>query len=143
MSRGKSVLMGVVALAAAWPAAVLAGGPAKEPPKEPIVVTMDRAKVMRIPAPADNGYGIPEGLVFGLPCECKNGTFTLIKGLEIDEYSKGKIAITLKELEAERAKVRRLRDALRIAQCYIEKDADDAQEREDAAIIAAAIAKAT
>lgn len=53
MSRGKSVLMGVVALAAAWPAAVLAEGPAKAPPKEPIVVTMDRAKVMRIPAPAD------------------------------------------------------------------------------------------
>ncbi len=60
---------------------------------------------MGIPAPADNGYGIPEGLVFGLPCECKNGTFTLIKGLEIDEYSKGKIAITLKELEDERAAV--------------------------------------
>ena len=60
---------------------------------------------MGIPAPADNGYGIPEGVVFGLPCECKGGSFTLIKGLEIDEYSKGKIANTLKELEDERAAV--------------------------------------
>jgi malate dehydrogenase len=61
---------------------------------------------MGIPAPADNGYGIPEGIVFGFPCECKNGSFALIKGLEIDEYSKGKIAITLKELEDERAAVK-------------------------------------
>ena len=61
---------------------------------------------MGIPAPADNGYGIPEGIVFGFPCECKNGGFTLIKGLEIDEYSRGKIAITLKELEDERAAVK-------------------------------------
>jgi malate dehydrogenase len=60
---------------------------------------------MGIPAPADNGYGIPEGLVFGLPCKCENGGFSLIKGLEIDEYSRGKIAATLKELESERAAV--------------------------------------
>jgi malate dehydrogenase len=60
---------------------------------------------MGIPAPADNGYGIPEGLVFGLPCECKGGNFTLIKGLEIDAYAKSKIAATLKELEDERAAV--------------------------------------
>ena len=38
--------------------------------------------------------------------QCKGGKFTLIKGLEIDEYSKGKIALTLKELtdEAEAVK---------------------------------------
>jgi malate dehydrogenase len=66
----------------------------------------DEWVTMGIPAPADNGYGIPEGIVFGFPCECKNGSFALIKGLEIDEYSKAKIAITLKELEDERAAVK-------------------------------------
>ena len=60
---------------------------------------------MGIPAPADNGYGIPEGLVFGFPCKCENGGFSLIKGLEIDDYSRGKIEATLKELEGERAAV--------------------------------------
>ncbi|MDR2165964.1 MAG: malate dehydrogenase [Zoogloeaceae bacterium] len=60
---------------------------------------------MGIPAPTDNGYGIPEGLVFGLPCTCENGGFSLIRGLEIDDYSKGKIEATLKELESERAAV--------------------------------------
>ena len=57
--------------------------------------------------PSDGSYGIPEGVVFGFPCECKGGQFKIIQGLEIDEYSKGKIAITLKELEDERAACRR------------------------------------
>ena len=65
----------------------------------------DQWVTMGIPAPADNGYGIPEGIVFGFPCECKGGNFTLIKGLEIDEYSKGKIALTLKELTYEKEAV--------------------------------------
>jgi len=60
---------------------------------------------MGVPAPADNGYGVPEGLVFGFPCKCENGSFSLIKGLEIDAYSKGKMDATLKELEDERAAV--------------------------------------
>jgi malate dehydrogenase len=61
---------------------------------------------MGIPAPADNGYGIPEGLIFGFPCEAKgDGKYSLVKGLEIDEYSRGKIDATLKELEGERAAV--------------------------------------
>jgi malate dehydrogenase len=55
--------------------------------------------------PSDGSYGIPEGVVFGFPCECKDGQFKIIQGLEIDEYSQGKIAITLKELEDERAAV--------------------------------------
>lgn len=55
--------------------------------------------------PSDGSYGIPEGIVFGVPCECKDGQFKVIKGLEIDEYSQGKISITLKELEDERAAV--------------------------------------
>ncbi len=51
--------------------------------------------------PSDGSYGIPEGIVFGVPCECKNGDFTVIQGLEIDEYSRAKINITLKELTDE------------------------------------------
>lgn len=55
--------------------------------------------------PSDGSYGIPEGVVFGFPCECKNGEYTIIQGLEIDEYSREKINITLNELEEERAAV--------------------------------------
>jgi malate dehydrogenase len=55
--------------------------------------------------PSDGSYGIPAGIVFGFPCECKNGDFKIIQGLEIDEYSREKINKTLKELEDERAAV--------------------------------------
>ena len=55
--------------------------------------------------PSDGSYGIPEGVVFGFPCECKNGEFSIIQGLEIDDYSQEKINKTLAELEDERSAV--------------------------------------
>lgn len=55
--------------------------------------------------PSDGSYGIPEGIVFGFPCKCSGGKYEIIQGLEIDEYSRGKIDLTLKELEDERAAV--------------------------------------
>ena len=56
--------------------------------------------------PSDGSYGIPEGIVFGFPCECKGGSYKIIQGLEIDAYSQEKINKTLKELtdEAEAVK---------------------------------------
>ena len=53
--------------------------------------------------PSKGEYGIPEGLVFSFPVTTKNGQYTIVKDLEIDEYARGKIAITTKELEEERA----------------------------------------
>ena len=43
----------------------------------------------------------PAGLVFGMPCECKDGSYKIIHGLEIDDYAREKINITLKELTDE------------------------------------------
>jgi malate dehydrogenase len=51
--------------------------------------------------PSDGSYGIPEGMIYGMPCTCKNGDYTLIQGIEIDEYSREKIALSLKELTDE------------------------------------------
>ncbi len=46
------------------------------------------------------------GIVYGFPCECKGGSFKIIQGLEINEYSREKMNFTLKELtdEAEAVK---------------------------------------
>lgn len=55
--------------------------------------------------PSDGSYGIPEGLVYGMPCRCANGDYSIIKDLAIDEYARSKMDITLKELEEERAAV--------------------------------------
>ena len=58
--------------------------------------------------PADGSYGIPEGIIFGFPANCSGGRYEIVKGLEIDEFSKAKLAATHKELLEERAAIERL-----------------------------------
>ena len=41
---------------------------------------------------SDGAYDIPEGLIFGLPCTCADGRYRVVKGLEIDAFSKERIA---------------------------------------------------
>ena len=53
--------------------------------------------------PSDGSYGIPDSVMYGVPVTCENGEYTVIKGLEIDDFSRGKMDVTLKELEDERA----------------------------------------
>lgn len=58
--------------------------------------------------PSDGSYGIPEGIMFGFPVTCENGEYKLVEGLEIDDFSRERINITLKELEEEKAGVAHL-----------------------------------
>ncbi len=58
--------------------------------------------------PSDGGYGIPDGVMYGVPVTCAGGKYTVVKGLAIDEFSRGKMDATLKELEEERAGVAHL-----------------------------------
>ena len=58
--------------------------------------------------PSDGSYGIPKGVIFGFPCECKNGTFKIIQGIDIDAYAQEKIEKTLKELQSEAETVKDL-----------------------------------
>lgn len=55
--------------------------------------------------PSDGSYGIPEGVIYGFPCTTENGEYKIVQGLEIDAFSKEKMAATLKELEEERSAV--------------------------------------
>lgn len=52
--------------------------------------------------PSDGSYGIPEGVLYGYPVTCKNGQYQIVKGLEVSEFGRGKMAATLKELQEER-----------------------------------------
>jgi len=36
---------------------------------------------------SDGSYGIPEGLICGFPCLCDGGTYKIVEGLELDEFS--------------------------------------------------------
>ncbi|HEV3284356.1 MAG TPA: malate dehydrogenase [Solirubrobacteraceae bacterium] len=51
---------------------------------------------------SDGSYGIPEGLICGFPCTCANGEYTVVEGLEIDEFSRAKIDASVAELVGER-----------------------------------------
>jgi malate dehydrogenase len=52
--------------------------------------------------PSDGSYGIPEGLICGFPCTCANGEYTIVQGLEIDEFSRARIEASVAELQGER-----------------------------------------
>jgi malate dehydrogenase len=58
--------------------------------------------------PSDGSYGIPAGVVYGYPCTCKNGEWTIVQGLKVNDFARGKMDATLKELEEERAVVQHL-----------------------------------
>lgn len=50
---------------------------------------------------SDGSYGVPEGLIAGFPCTCKDGKYQIVQGLEIDEFSRARIDATAKELSEE------------------------------------------
>lgn len=58
--------------------------------------------------PSDGSYGVPEGLISSFPCTCKDGVYSIVKGLDIDDYSRGKIDASTGELSEERDAVREL-----------------------------------
>jgi malate dehydrogenase len=55
--------------------------------------------------PSDGSYGIAEGVMYSYPCICKNGIYSIVPDLPIDEFSRGKMTATDKELREERAEV--------------------------------------
>ena len=58
--------------------------------------------------PSDGSYGIPEGVIFGYPVTTRGGSFQIVKGIEISEFSRKRIDATLKELHEERDGVKHL-----------------------------------
>jgi malate dehydrogenase len=52
--------------------------------------------------PSDGSYGVPEGLISGFPCTCADGQYTIVQGLDIDEFSRTKIDASVAELQGER-----------------------------------------
>jgi malate dehydrogenase len=53
-------------------------------------------------------YGIDEGLICSLPCRCEGGDYAVEEGLEISDFARSKIEITVNELREEREAVRKL-----------------------------------
>jgi len=58
--------------------------------------------------PSDGSYSIPEGVIYGYPCRCKDGNIEIVKGIEINDFSRTGVQNTLKELQEERDGVKHL-----------------------------------
>jgi malate dehydrogenase len=58
---------------------------------------------------ASNGeYDIPKDVIYGFPCTCANGKYEMVKGLEIDAFSRERMNLTLQELLDEQDGVKHL-----------------------------------
>lgn len=58
--------------------------------------------------PSDGSYGIPEGVVYGYPVTTKNGEYTLVKDLSVNEFSNTRMQGSYAELLEEKNAVQHL-----------------------------------
>ncbi|PSR69870.1 malate dehydrogenase [Nocardia sp. MDA0666] len=55
--------------------------------------------------PSDGSYGVPEGLISSFPVTCAGGEYSIVPDLEIGEFSRERIDLSVAELAAEREAV--------------------------------------
>lgn len=57
---------------------------------------------------SDGSYGVAEGLIYSFPCRCKDGDWSIVQGVDVNEFSQAKMDATEKELAEERDAVQHL-----------------------------------
>ncbi len=57
---------------------------------------------------SDGSYGVPEGIISSFPVTTKDGNWTIVQGLELDDFSRSRIDKTTAELVDERKAVTEL-----------------------------------
>jgi malate dehydrogenase len=57
---------------------------------------------------SDGSYGVPEGVISSFPVTVKDGAWSIVQGLEINDFSRARIDASVKELEEERDAVTQL-----------------------------------
>ena len=58
--------------------------------------------------PSDGSYGVEEGLISSFPCRCSGGNWEIVQGLELNDFSRERLEVTVNELKEERDAVRGL-----------------------------------
>ncbi|MEZ5371549.1 MAG: malate dehydrogenase [Microthrixaceae bacterium] len=58
--------------------------------------------------PSDGSYGVDEGLISSFPCTCADGEYSIVQGLDIDDFSRERIDASVTELREERDAVAEL-----------------------------------
>jgi malate dehydrogenase len=57
---------------------------------------------------SDGSYGVPEGLISSFPVTTRDGNWEIVQGLDIDDFSRGRIDASVAELADERNAVTEL-----------------------------------
>ena len=57
---------------------------------------------------SDGSYGADEGLISGFPITTKNGAWSIVQGLEFNDFARARVDATIAELRDERDAVREL-----------------------------------
>ncbi|MDR2929720.1 MAG: malate dehydrogenase [Propionibacteriaceae bacterium] len=57
---------------------------------------------------SDGSYGVPEGLMSSFPVTCADGAYSIVPGLELNDFSRAKIDASVAELIEEQSAVRAL-----------------------------------
>jgi malate dehydrogenase len=57
---------------------------------------------------SDGSYGIEEGLIYSYPVTCEGGDWQIVQGIEVNDFSRGKMDATAAELTEERDAVAHL-----------------------------------
>ena len=57
---------------------------------------------------SDGSYGIAEGLIYSYPVTCKGGSYSIVQGLDINDFSRQRMEVTRAELAEERDGVKDL-----------------------------------
>jgi malate dehydrogenase len=57
---------------------------------------------------SDGSYGVAEGVISSFPVTCSNGSYEVVQGLEVNDFSRSRIDATVKELQEERDAVKQL-----------------------------------
>src|SRR5919198_580816 len=58
--------------------------------------------------PSDGSYGVAEGVISSFPWTCSGGEYTIVEGLEVNEFAQERIDKTVNELLEERSAVENL-----------------------------------
>jgi len=51
---------------------------------------------------SDGSYDIPKGLIYSFPVTCRGGEWSIVSGLQVNEFSRKKLEITTQELQEEK-----------------------------------------
>ena len=57
---------------------------------------------------SDGSYDVPEGLIYSYPIRCSGGDWEIVQGVEVNDFSRGKMDATAQELAEERDAVAHL-----------------------------------